>query len=155
MESIKLIDHWWGLRMRIGRLMRAHTSKQHGTAIRGRDRIIGIIAHDGPDLSQRQLADRVHMKPGSLTEALGHLEDEGYVTRTRDEKDRRILRVNLTAKGKQQNAKNLKNQRQFVENLLAGIDPADLAATNRVLTQMIDNFDRNYGEATPPKKGAK
>ena len=93
------------------------------------------MGYAGTSLSQRELADRVHLKPGSLTEALNGLEADGYVQRTRDPFDRRILRVQLTAKG-QARAKEIKAEHdQFVAQLFAQITPADKAVLQRILQQ--------------------
>ncbi len=56
---------------------------------------------DEPDLSQRELADRVLVTGSTLTHHLDRLEADGYITRSRDAGDRRVLRVSLTADGKQ------------------------------------------------------
>jgi DNA-binding MarR family transcriptional regulator len=56
---------------------------------------------DEPDLSQRELADRVLVTGSTLTHHLDRLEADGYITRSRDTSDRRVLRVALTPEGKQ------------------------------------------------------
>jgi DNA-binding MarR family transcriptional regulator len=54
---------------------------------------------DEPDLSQRELADRVLLTGSTLTHHLDRLETDGYIDRTRDTADRRIVRVALTPSG--------------------------------------------------------
>ncbi|MET0146242.1 MAG: MarR family transcriptional regulator [Ilumatobacteraceae bacterium] len=56
-------------------------------------------AGDEPGLSQRQLADRVLLTGSTLTHHLDRLEADGYIARTRDLGDRRVVRVSLTAAG--------------------------------------------------------
>lgn len=152
MSDQELMQSWWQLRMQMGRLMQARHRKGQGTGLRGRDRIIGLVGYAGTSLSQRELADRVHLKPGSLTEALNGLEADGYVQRTRDPFDRRILRVQLTAKG-QTRAKEIKAEHdQFVAQLFAQITPADKAVLQRILQQMIENV-KTYDEQIRDAKG--
>lgn len=50
---------------------------------------------------QKELAERMHIRPQSLTDALVHLEKVGYITRTRSERDRREQVVNLTESGRE------------------------------------------------------
>jgi MarR family transcriptional regulator, transcriptional regulator for hemolysin len=50
--------------------------------------------------SQRELAERMHIEPPTLVRHLDKLADEGLVERRRDDKDRRVLRISLTAAGK-------------------------------------------------------
>ena len=55
---------------------------------------------DEPDLSQRELAARMLVTGSTLTHHLDRLEADGFIDRTRDAADRRIVRVSLTAAGK-------------------------------------------------------
>lgn len=50
-------------------------------------------------VSQRELGDILDIRPQSLGELLQKLEANGYIRRHRSETDRRILIVELTAKG--------------------------------------------------------
>ena len=55
---------------------------------------------DEPDLSQRELADRILLTGSTLTHHLDRLETDGFIDRTRDTNDRRVVRVSLTSTGK-------------------------------------------------------
>jgi DNA-binding MarR family transcriptional regulator len=59
---------------------------------------------DEPELSQRQLAERVLSTGSTLTHHLDRMEADGYLTRSRDPADRRVVRVALTPAGKQRRA---------------------------------------------------
>lgn len=52
-----------------------------------------------PDLSQRDLAERMGIMGPTLSHHLERLESEGLIVRRRDEHDRRLVRVRLTAAG--------------------------------------------------------
>lgn len=53
-----------------------------------------------PGMSSAQLAVRSFMKPQSAHQTVTELESKGYIDRQPDESNRRILRINLTAKGR-------------------------------------------------------
>jgi MarR family transcriptional regulator, transcriptional regulator for hemolysin len=53
-----------------------------------------------PGISQRELADQLRLTGSTLSHHLDRLEGQGLLTRTRDTRDRRVLRVALTAEGK-------------------------------------------------------
>ncbi len=53
------------------------------------------------DMTQKELAEKLEIRPQSLTTALEKLEDKGYVTRLRDQNDRRIQVVHLTDEGRE------------------------------------------------------
>ena len=50
--------------------------------------------------SQRELAARMHIEPPTLVRHLDKLADEGLVERRRDDQDRRVARVYMTAAGR-------------------------------------------------------
>ena len=54
-----------------------------------------------PDLSHRELSDRMLVSGPTLTHHLDRLEADGLLQRTRDLHDRRVVRVDLTPAGKQ------------------------------------------------------
>jgi MarR family transcriptional regulator, transcriptional regulator for hemolysin len=51
-------------------------------------------------LSQRELASRISIESPTLVRHLDRMEDEGLIARRRDEHDRRVVRVWLTAAGR-------------------------------------------------------
>lgn len=61
--------------------------------------ILFILNCEG-ELSQRGLADKIGIKPPSMTVALRKLEERGYIRREQDGKDQRIVRIRLSEKGK-------------------------------------------------------
>lgn len=63
-----------------------------------REILFHLAREDGR--TQLELARLTHLKPPSVSVALGKLEDEGYVTRQADKLDQRCTRVYLTEKGK-------------------------------------------------------
>ena len=62
-------------------------------------RLLACIA-ENPDVSSRDLCEILDLRPSSLSEMLARAESGGWITRTVDEADRRIQRVNLSPKGK-------------------------------------------------------
>ena len=52
-----------------------------------------------PGVSSRELCEALDLRPSSLSEILARAEHDGLLSRTVDEKDRRVQRVSLTAKG--------------------------------------------------------
>ena len=58
-----------------------------------------LSEHDG--CIQRELADRSHFDPASITSALAGMEEQGYVRRESVKGDKRALRVYLTELGRE------------------------------------------------------
>lgn len=50
--------------------------------------------------SSRDISERLRLAPNALTPLLDRLEKAGFIARTRDETDRRLVHINLTEAGK-------------------------------------------------------
>lgn len=51
-------------------------------------------------LSLRDLSERMYLHPSTITGVIDRLEKKGYVTRKRDQVDRRVIYVQLSAEGR-------------------------------------------------------
>ena len=61
-------------------------------------RLLACVA-ENRRVSSRDLCEFLDLRPSSLSEMLARAESEGWITRTTDEDDRRIQRVDLSEKG--------------------------------------------------------
>lgn len=66
----------------------------HGKILRA------LEQNDG--MTQKELAERLGIRPQSLTDALVRLEQQGAITRTRSERDKREQQVRITELGREQ-----------------------------------------------------
>ncbi len=64
-----------------------------------RERILRLIGEDEA-ISQNKLAAYLSIRPQSLSEMLVKLEKDGYISRTKNERDKRETLVSLTEEGK-------------------------------------------------------
>ncbi|GAA4549507.1 MarR family winged helix-turn-helix transcriptional regulator [Pseudonocardia xishanensis] len=72
---------------------------EHGLSTTAFDVLCALAAHGRPAPAQRDLAAEVGVAPATLTAVLDEAERRGDLRRVRDEADRRIVRVTLTARG--------------------------------------------------------
>lgn len=92
----------------LGHLL-AGISRLVGHRLRGKFSEIGLrhaqamvlfhLWHDD-GMAQNVLASRLHVSPPTATNTLQRMERDGWIERTRDPLDQRIVRVSLTAKAK-------------------------------------------------------
>ena len=94
---------------------------------------IAMIAKSGEPMSQRALADLVGVEGPSMVSMLDRLERDGFVVRAPSAQDRRVKLVQLTDAGSTVYAEVLKEAGAFRADLLAGVDPAALAAATTLL----------------------
>jgi DNA-binding MarR family transcriptional regulator len=125
--------------------------------LRGRDTHLGgaeishaqfellIELYEHGEMPAGELAAAARMSPGTVTEMLEHLSDQGHVERARSDTDRRVVVSRLTEQGRRQiEAKRAAWQERWM-GALAGIPPAELRAATRVLEQLGVAFE----DATP------
>lgn len=91
-------------------------------------------------LRQRDLADRIHLAPATLTVMLGRMEKSGLVERRPDEHDQRVSRVYLTDKGREALAAVREATRIVEERALEDLLPEERLLMRRILLQMRQNL---------------
>lgn len=106
--------------------------------------ILFILNGEGV-LSQRELAERIGVKPPSMTVALRKLEKLGYVTRENDKEDLRIIRIALTEKGKNCVKMTKEIISQTEDDLLRGFSQEERILMRRFLIQMHGNLAERIG----------
>lgn len=80
----------------------------------GQSKLLQLIAKN-EGIIQRDLAEQMDMRPSSMTEALGRLEQLNLILRTRDEKDQRTMHIYLTNKGKEIVEDTVKSEEEFMK----------------------------------------
>lgn len=95
-----------------GRRRPPHPPKSSGPRFFGYGHILDLLSqNDG--LSQRQIAEMLHIRPQSASEAIASMEGQGLVEKRANEHDRRSSLVFITQEGRQRQI-DLRNER--IEN---------------------------------------
>lgn len=103
--------------------------------------VLGLLAYkDG--LSQREIAEKLRIKPPTVNVTVQRLEKAGFLFRQADEKDQRISRIYLTEKGKQAKENGMKKVEENEKILLDGFNDAELCLLRRFLEQITENIDK-------------
>lgn len=66
---------------------------------RGQGQILSIVREHGK-ISQKDLVNQLDMRPQSASEMIRKLEKKEYITREKSQKDKRVMEIYLTARGK-------------------------------------------------------
>lgn len=104
--------------------------------------ILVVLKLNGP-LSQREIADKIHVTPPSVTVALQKLEKLEYIEKCPDEKDQRIMRILLTESGRElvEQMKGLLGRME--EMLFEGMSAEEKMLLRRLIMQMRNNLQTN------------
>ena len=61
--------------------------------------LVMMVLWEENHISSKELGNRLYLDSGTLTPVLKALQQKGYITRTRSEKDERVLMLSITADG--------------------------------------------------------
>ncbi len=101
--------------------------------------LLNRLAHtDG--LVQADLGRRMAIEPATLTGIVQRLEREGWVRRACDPDNRRLQRVWLTEKARQELPELQRLQTRHRRRALAGLSPADLVRLEELLDRIEGNL---------------
>lgn len=117
----------------------------------GRGKILYLLAKNDY-VYQNQLAKLAQIKPGSLTQVLEKMEKDQLIIRERDENDRRLVYVRLSAAGKKQFAKNVQYHHDFQRFMTEPLSEEEMASFITTLGKLRSQFNK-YVELHNKKKG--
>lgn len=101
--------------------------------------ILSMIAvSDG--LCQRELVKETHLRPPTVSVILQKMEEAGMVERRSDAEDRRIVRVHLTERGREADAKMIARIQQNDARALSGLSEEEIDVLMRLLARIRDNL---------------
>ncbi|EAB6717780.1 MarR family transcriptional regulator [Salmonella enterica subsp. enterica] len=107
-----------------------------------RARLLLLLAK-GDGVTQRELAEALEIEQPSLVTLLDGLERQGLIVREPLETDRRANRVVLTPEARDETDRLMAQVADLRDQILEGVDPAELAAAQSVLARI----GRNIGAA--------
>lgn len=106
---------------------------------RGQDNVLHII-EKSPGVSQKQLADILQIKPASVSELLMKLEHKGLILRSRDDLDRRSIKVRLTEEGQI----HLSSTTKELTDPFQGLSVEEQAQLRSLLGKLLVDWEQRY-----------
>ena len=125
----------------VGHMYKWYVTKQmKDTELKaGQAGILAILQMVG-SMSQRELADHIHITPPSVNVAVQKLEKLGYIRKEQDEKDQRMTRIHLTERGEKILGNMHEILRSTEDTLLKNMSTEEKILCRRLLLQMSDNL---------------
>ncbi len=99
-------------------------------------RIAGLLMGE-EQLTQKDLAEKLSVRPATLSVAISKLEKQGFVKRTSSIEDKRVNFLSLTTDLEVSEVDQM--LKKLEQKLCRGINKSDLAVTRKVLQQLISN----------------
>jgi DNA-binding MarR family transcriptional regulator len=86
-----------------------------------------------------EVANELHLTPGTLTSTIDRLVKKGYVERIRGLDDRRVIRLGLTKKGRVM----YRAHHKMVEGFLKDISPEEMKIVEKAIRNLEDFLNEN------------
>lgn len=94
------------------------------------------ILHDDGATPMARLSDATVLTQPAITSFVDKLEAQGLVKRDRDLEDRRVIRIEITNKGREMFRRGLRIHSHFVSELLSGLDDAELSRFSSIMKKL-------------------
>ena len=105
--------------------------------------IIEAIGMERPK-SMTEIAARMKVTMGTLTKAMDGLTEKGYAVRERSNKDKRVMDVSLTEKGKSAFQHHEEFHRDMIQNVKEQVREQDMPVLTGALSGLVDFFRQKY-----------
>jgi DNA-binding MarR family transcriptional regulator len=104
-----------------------------------------------PPVSFKELACRMHLTPGAVTQLTDPLTRAGYVSRVPDDQDRRMAYISLTEAGVEKMTKLGKTYQTILSEVLSSLDIQELEMYLRVQRKMLAYLEAHANEPSVRK----
>lgn len=94
-------------------------------------------------LTHKELAHRMHLTPGAITQLLEALESAGLVKRQPDDQDRRIAYVSLSRAGQRKIAAIKQVHAKLLKGALSGLDDAELEFYRAIQRKILASLEKS------------
>ncbi len=119
-------------RQLLGRMMATHGDHPGAAGV-----LRALAERDG--ISQRDLAEVLHLSRPTVTTMLQRMEQNGLIERWDDEADQRLTRIRLTEKGRSQSETAKESFVTYVDDTIGAMAEPDRRELARLLNVLADN----------------
>lgn len=105
--------------------------------------IIEAVGMEEPK-SMSTVAKLMSVTTGTLTKSMDGLSEKGYVDRERGKKDKRVVFVSLTEKGRKAFAHHERFHRSMIRHMKDGLSEQETTVLVYALAKLNDNYNRVY-----------
>lgn len=121
------------------RMMGFMSMNRGGKHFSSQQRVLGILKKHNGEMTTSQLAEELDIRPSSVSELIKKLEKSGFVTRKKDEKDKRVTLIHLTVSGVTASEEKSDKIGDFSEIFFNSLAEEEQAELNRLLEKLLTN----------------
>ncbi len=102
---------------------------------RGFGHILDLLAENS-GVSQQQLADSLHIRPQSISEAIGILESRGFIRKEASPTDRRVTLIHITEEGRAHAIVLAEERRQHAQRFFSVLSDQEKDSLMEILSKL-------------------
>jgi DNA-binding MarR family transcriptional regulator len=121
--------------------IRAHALLEE-IGLYGGQQFVLMALWENEGITHSELAEQLHVRPATITNALKRMERAGFIERRRDAEDRRVSRVYLTDAGRNIRGAIEEVWRELEEQTFADFSSEERALLNQFLLRIRNNLMR-------------
>ena len=127
--------------MEVSRLLRARMQNEDcGVMAQSTARVVMSHLAAKGSMGQLEIVELTRLKPPTVSTLLRRMEEEGYITRVADDKDKRAIRVALSEKGKEFDREHLRRLSTNDHQAVKGLSAEEHKTLETLLLRMRDNL---------------
>lgn len=130
----------WGRGPGCGHGHGPHGRPEDGFGGRGQGRTLDILAQNG-EMTQKELAEALRIRPSSVSELISKLEMKGYVKRTINEEDKRSFSISLAPEGEKAAQEAAEQMNSRLEPLFAPLTDEEQEQLSTLMGKLIAGMD--------------
>jgi DNA-binding MarR family transcriptional regulator len=102
------------------------------------------ILAEHPEISQKDLQEILRIEPGSMSELVIKLEHKGFITRTKDETDKRMSKLMITELGLELSKELGETDTHEEQLLLSSLDSEEQQQLKVLLSKLLAGWESSY-----------
>lgn len=113
-------------------------------------KLLGLLASRPEGMHGRELARVLGIRPSAVTALVERVVEPGYAWREEDPRDRRIIRVRITERGRELLERMAAGQRELLGRMLDQLSPDELVIVQQALRRLRTACERLAAERAQP-----
>lgn len=122
-----------------------HTIRFYGQGKGGQKQILKLL-YDLGDMTQRELTQRLGIRPGSASEVIGKLENAGLIVRETSRTDRRTADIRLTEYGRAKALEAIREKEAYHRKMFSCLSPEEKASLLALTEKLNGYWDDHFRE---------
>ena len=106
----------------------------------GQFHLLNLLSMYEKGLHQKEISKKLYIKPSSVNQIIVKLEESKYIKRITDPKDKRMVIVTISSKGKKIIEKAREKSQQIHSLMVDGIESEELAHFEKIAKRMKENL---------------